>query len=164
MTSLGHGWVATAGQSTCRCRVSLGAAQCLRLVVAKSRGPALVVSRLCARPGLAWPPTPHATCMYCQVTHRTALCLPYHLASPCSVRSQPLTSPTPLLLVLPPTASRRHTATYRWPHRHPKGSTRALTMQPLPSLVRLCPHAAMPCRVLAGLPPPGPLPAMWRWQ
>ena len=51
--SLSHGWVAAAGQSAFHCRVSLGAAQRLRLAVAESRGPALVVGRLRARPGLA---------------------------------------------------------------------------------------------------------------
>ena len=70
-------------------------------------------------PGQAWPPPPHVVRTYCQVMHRAALCLPYHLASPCSARSQPLTLPTQLLLVLPPTASRRHAAVYTWPHRHP---------------------------------------------
>jgi len=51
--SSGRGRVAAAGQSVCRHRVSLGATQRLRLAVAESHEPALVVSRLCARPGLA---------------------------------------------------------------------------------------------------------------
>ena len=51
--SLSHGWVAAAGQSACRCHVSLGAVQRLSLTVAESYGPALVVGRLRARLGLA---------------------------------------------------------------------------------------------------------------
>ena len=78
--SSGHGWVAAASQSVRRCRVLLGATQRLSLAVVESHRLALVVGWLCARPA-------RAVCMYCQVAHRTTLCLPYHLSSPCSTHS-----------------------------------------------------------------------------
>jgi len=92
-------------------------------------------------PGQAWPPLLRVVCMYCQVMHRTVLYLLYHSRSP-HLPSSGSYRPLPHLdAMLPHTHD--HTGT-------PKGSTQALNTQPLPSLVRLCPHAAMPCHVLAG--------------
>jgi hypothetical protein len=44
-----------------------------------------------------WPPPLRVGRAYCRVMHRATPCFPYHLAPPCSERSQPLTSPTSAL-------------------------------------------------------------------
>jgi hypothetical protein len=65
--------------------------------VAVPRWPALGLAG-CA-PSQVWPPPLRVVCAYCQVAHRAAPCFPYHLAPPCSERSQPLTSPTSSIVV-----------------------------------------------------------------
>ena len=84
----------------------------------------------------------------------------------CSICSQPHNSPTKLELDIVRSLPHRDAVLPRTHGRigTPKGSTRALTMQPLPLPVRLSPRAIMPCRVLVGSPPPGPLPTTWWWQ
>jgi hypothetical protein len=50
-------------------------------------------------PSQVWSPPLHVVCAYCRATHKVAPCFPYHLAPPCSKRSQLLTSPTLPLVV-----------------------------------------------------------------
>ena len=96
-------------------------------------------------PGQAWPPPPHVVRTYCQVMHRAALCLPYHLAPPCSVRSQQFTSPTSFLLAPPPTTSQRRATARVWPHAGTPSiaTSKALTDVPLARVV----ISPLPCLV-----------------